>query len=247
MLPVLDPGQNILLGSAVAGQLVGDHDTRRTHLLLQQLAQQAFSGGLVAPALDENIEHEPVLVHRPPEPALHPSDLHCNLIEVPFIAGSRQPAADLVGECLAKFQAPLPYGLMADDDAAGGEDLIDMAQAERKAEIQPDGVADDLGWEAVADIAGWGGRCHRIPLRDPGLPRQARRPGYLIAFAADQVDGARHVAKQGGLSEPMFDPSKYACDTPTASASPCCGMSASLSIGCSWICWAAQGLDYALA
>jgi hypothetical protein len=79
---------------------------------------------------------------------------------------------------------------MADDDAAGGEDLVDMAQAEREAEIEPDSMTDDLGWEAVADIAGRGGRCHRTPLRDPGLPRQARRPGYLIAFAAEQVDDA---------------------------------------------------------
>jgi hypothetical protein len=47
-------GQKALLGSPIAGQLVGDHDARRMHLLLEigWLAQQAFSGGLVAPALD---------------------------------------------------------------------------------------------------------------------------------------------------------------------------------------------------
>jgi hypothetical protein len=27
----------------------------------------------------------------------------------------------------------------------GGEDLNDMVQAERKAEVEPDGMADDLG------------------------------------------------------------------------------------------------------
>jgi hypothetical protein len=35
---------------------------------------------------------------------------------------------------LAELEAPLPDGLMADEDAAGGEDLIDMAQAEWRAE-----------------------------------------------------------------------------------------------------------------
>jgi hypothetical protein len=34
---------------------------------------------------------------------------------------------------------------MADDDATSDEDLIDMAQAQRKAETQPHGEADDLG------------------------------------------------------------------------------------------------------
>src|SRR5215218_9271353 len=34
---------------------------------------------------------------------------------------------------------------MAHVDAAGGQHLFDHAQAERKAEIEPHGVADDLG------------------------------------------------------------------------------------------------------
>src|SRR3712207_4018099 len=41
---------------------------------------------------------------------------------------------------------------------AGGQHLLDHAQAEREAEIQPDGVADDLGWKAVAGIGRLGGR-----------------------------------------------------------------------------------------
>jgi len=56
---------------------------------------------------------------------------------------------------------------MADHDAAGGEDLIDVAQAQGKAEVEPDRVADDLGWKAIAGIAGKGGRCHPGRLRNP--------------------------------------------------------------------------------
>jgi hypothetical protein len=132
MLPVLNAGQQALLGSAVAGQLVGDHDTRWAHLFPEQLAQQAFSGRLIAPALEQNLEHDPVLINGPPEPVLHPGDLHRDLVQMPFVTGSRQPTPDLVGEGLTELETPLPYGLMADDDAACGEDLIDMAQAERK-------------------------------------------------------------------------------------------------------------------
>src|SRR3954453_225391 len=48
---VLDPGHQLLLGGRIARQLVRDHDPRRPSLLLQQLAQQALGGPLVAPAL----------------------------------------------------------------------------------------------------------------------------------------------------------------------------------------------------
>jgi hypothetical protein len=153
MLPMLHPGQQVLLGSRVAGQLVGDHDTRRTHLLLQQLAQQTFSSRLIAPALNQDVEHKPVLIHCPPKPVLHPGNFHRDLVEVPFIASPRQPATDLVGEGLAELETPLPYSLMADRDATGGEDLIDVAQAEWKAKIEPDGMVDDLGRKAIAGVA----------------------------------------------------------------------------------------------
>ena len=84
---------------------------------------------------------------------LHAGNPHRDLIKVPFIAstGSRQLIwlAKAWPNC-----GPLPYGLMADDDAAGGEDLSEMAQAEQKAEIEPDSVVDDLGRKAVAGVAG---------------------------------------------------------------------------------------------
>lgn len=51
-------------------------------------------------------------------------------------------------------------------ECRGGQDLLDVEQAEWKAEIEPDGVADDLAWEAVSDIAGRGRRGHRIQLRN---------------------------------------------------------------------------------
>src|SRR5215213_1707 len=112
---------------------------------------------LVAPALDQDVQHDPVLIHCPPEPVLLPCDLHGNLVEVPCISGTGQPTADLVGNALAELQRPLPYGFVADRDAAR-KDLVHVAQAQGEAEIEPDGIADDLAREAVAGIAGTG-RC----------------------------------------------------------------------------------------
>ena len=56
-------------------------------------------------------------------------------------------------EPLAKLQCPLPHRLVTDHDAAGGQHLLDHSQAQREAEIQPDRVADDLGWKAVTGVS----------------------------------------------------------------------------------------------
>src|SRR3954454_4530731 len=71
-----------------------------------------------------------------------------------FVCGRRLPPLDPVGKVLAELERPLPYGLVADDNATCGQHLLNHAQAERKAEIQPDDVADDLGRKAIAGIAG---------------------------------------------------------------------------------------------
>ena len=67
------------------------------------------------------------------------------LIEMPFVAGAREPTTNLVSELLAKFARPLAHRFVADDDAAGGQQLLDHTQPKREPKIQPDGVADNLG------------------------------------------------------------------------------------------------------
>jgi hypothetical protein len=166
VLSVLDRGHHLAPGRPVARQLVGHHDTRWAGLLFQQLAQQAFGGPCVAPALHQDVQHHPGLVDHAPQPVLHPGDRQHDFVHVPLVPGCRQPAADLVGEHLAELQRPLADSFMADDDAARGQQFIDHPQAEREAEVEPNGMADDLGRETVAGVAGNGGRYH--PARLPG-------------------------------------------------------------------------------
>jgi hypothetical protein len=108
VLSMLDPGHDLPLGRGVAFQLVGDEYTRGSTLLLEELAEQALGGLLVAPALDENIENEAVLVDGTPEPMLLRGEADDDLIEVPFVATARRSPADTVGEFPAEFEAPLP-------------------------------------------------------------------------------------------------------------------------------------------
>src|SRR4051794_6157580 len=149
---VLAPGHQLPLRGGIARQLVRDHDPRRPALALEELAEQALGRSLVAPALDEDVEHEAVLVDGPPQPVLLAGHPDLDLVQVPLVTGTGQPAADLVREPLAELQRPLPHDLVADRNAAGGQHLLDHAPAEREAEVEPDRVADDLGREPVAGV-----------------------------------------------------------------------------------------------
>jgi hypothetical protein len=80
MPAVLDPGHQLPLCRGIARQLVGDQHPRRLVLPPQQLAQQALGGLLVAPALHQHVEHDAVLVDRPPQPVLLAGDGDHHLI-----------------------------------------------------------------------------------------------------------------------------------------------------------------------
>src|SRR5438094_2010521 len=95
---------------------------------------------------------------------------------MPLVAHSRKATTDLIGEALAELARPLPHGFVADDDAARGQQLLHHAQPERKAEIQPHGVADDLGRKPMALVAGGSGGRHSTRL--PTLVSQRNPAGH---------------------------------------------------------------------
>jgi len=176
VLPVLDAGHDLPFRRRVALQLLRDHHPGSPALFLQQLAQQAESGRLVTPALHQDVEHDAVLVDGAPKPLLLARDRHHHLVAVPLVSRRRQPAPDLVGERLPELQSLLPHRLMADEDAACGQQLIHHAQAQGKTKIELHRVADDLGWIAIASVAR-AGRC-RHPARLPQISHisQGGRP-----------------------------------------------------------------------
>src|SRR6478672_1869276 len=77
---------------------------------------------------------------------------------------------------------PLPHGFMADDDATRGQQLLHHAKPEREAEVEPDGMADDLGREAIPGVAGASGYGHPTRLLTPACRRKRGK--------ARQLDGA---------------------------------------------------------
>jgi hypothetical protein len=89
-----------------------------------------------------------MLIDRAPEVMQLAPDADEHLVHVPLIARTGPAALQFVGEHPTEAQAPIADAFVADHDAAGGEDQLNVAQAQAEAVIQPDRVLDHLGREA---------------------------------------------------------------------------------------------------
>ena len=70
-----------------------------------------------------------MLIHRAPQVMLLAVDFEEDFVQVPFVARLRAPPLERVRVSLAELATPLPDRFVADDDAAGREDLFDVAIA----------------------------------------------------------------------------------------------------------------------
>jgi hypothetical protein len=93
-----------------------------------------------------------MLIHRTPGIMQHASDPDEHLIQMPCIPRPRPTAAQPFGKFGTELMAPAPDALVGNQHGTFGEDQLDIAQAEAEHMIQPHGVTDDLGWEAMAMI-----------------------------------------------------------------------------------------------
>src|SRR4029450_9840272 len=158
-LTMFDSGQDLPLGRAIALELIGDNDAWDVLQPLEQLAKEFLGGLLIAPALDQDVEHIIVLVDSAPQVMALPVNREEYLVQVPFVTWLGASTLQLIGVVLPKFQTPLANGLVGHVDAALKQDLLHVAVAQREAIIQPDAMADDLAGEAVILVAfgvsGW--------------------------------------------------------------------------------------------
>jgi len=89
-------------------------------------------------------------VDGPPQVALHTLNADEYLVHVPAISRPRAPPLHAIDEGGGEFPTPPSNRLVGDRDAALGRQQFNITQAEAENMIQPDRVADDLGWEAMA-------------------------------------------------------------------------------------------------
>ena len=131
-----------------------------------------------------------VLVDRSPEVELLPVELDEHLVEVPSVVGTLllpTPKASSVFD--TEPLAPSTDGLVGDLNASFGEQILDITEAEGEPEVEPDGMADDLGRESVSTVAdgcvvhGPDSATSRLKLTVPRRLRQS-----LDSFTVDEVD-----------------------------------------------------------
>jgi hypothetical protein len=159
MLAVLHPRQYLALRGAIAFELIGDEPPWDILTPFEELMEELLGRFFVPPSLHQDIEDGTVLIHGSPQIVTLFSNRDKHLIQVPFVARPRAPTPELIGEMLAEFAAPLADGFVGDDDATDEQEFFHITMAERKTEIQPDGVTDDLPWEPMLFVGirrGWG-------------------------------------------------------------------------------------------
>ncbi len=133
----------------VAAKLVGMDDLWDI-VFPQQSGQEGLRSFSVSVPLKENIEHEAVLVDRPPQPMPEAIDARTDLVQMP--AGT--PTGFLLAKVFSKegseFEAPFAEGFVTDLSAALVEQFPNVSVTQGKAVVQRDRVLDDGHWETVA-------------------------------------------------------------------------------------------------
>jgi hypothetical protein len=143
--PMLSPREHPLDGRHITRQFVRDNYSWLTTSCCEHAPQEGDGRLFVASFLDEDVQHEPILIYRSPQPVLPPADLQLHLVDVPFVGPSRPSPTKLLGVGRAELAAPEADRFITDLDAALAQQLLNVAMAQIEPVVQPDGVADDLG------------------------------------------------------------------------------------------------------
>jgi len=106
----------------------------------------------MAMALDQDIQHIPVLIDGPPEVVPCAVDGEEDFIHMPLIARSRTPASQPIGIDLPKLPAPLAYGFVGQHDTACKYQLFNLSIAQAEAKVEPDTMTDNLRRKPMAPI-----------------------------------------------------------------------------------------------
>ena len=86
------------------------------------------------------------------DPTVLAVDRDEDFIEMPMRISTRVRASEFSGIGQAKLKRPAADRFIRDIDAALGQHILDIAQAQTKAKVQPDRLLDHSGREAMATI-----------------------------------------------------------------------------------------------
>ncbi len=107
----------------------------------------------IAPRLDKDVEDVAVLVDGPPQILPPPLDGHEEFVQVPRVAQPASSAPQPPRVVEPERLTPLADRFVRDRNAALGEEIFHITEAQAEAVIEPHRVTDDLGWKAVSVVA----------------------------------------------------------------------------------------------
>jgi hypothetical protein len=135
------------------------------HVPLQQLAKEVDGRGLVASSLNKHIQPLTLAIDGAPQIHALATDRYDHFIEMPPVVRfvSRKPQVSR--DRRTKLQDPAADGLVADAQASRGQQILDVSVAQGESQIEPNRVANDFGWEAVAGVRN-GAHRHSYPIHN---------------------------------------------------------------------------------
>ena len=142
------------MSDAIAAQTVSDEASRLLFQPMQQALEETLGSCAVPPVLHQDVQHDAMLVHGPPQIVQHAPDADEHLVEASGVSRLRLAPAQPPGKVGAELQAPVPDTFVGHHDAAFRRDQLDVAQAEAEDVIQPDRVADNLRRKPMPGIRG---------------------------------------------------------------------------------------------
>ncbi|EFH80779.1 hypothetical protein Krac_1400 [Ktedonobacter racemifer DSM 44963] len=149
VLPMFDARHDLPLGGCIAGEFVGDNDTRHVLESLQELAKELFGSFFVSSALHQNIEYFAMLVNGTPEIVLLSINFEKHLIQMPLVSWPCAATLQLMSICLTEVEAPLTDCFVGEYDSTLCHELFDITETERKTEVQPHAMTDNHGRKAI--------------------------------------------------------------------------------------------------
>jgi hypothetical protein len=137
---------------SIGAELVGGQQFRGETQFPQELAHQPERRPPVASALNQHIEDLTLMIDGAPQ--VHPpaGDPDHHLVEMPSLARSGTAPPQVSCNHGTEFHHPAPHCFVRYIERALGQELLDVAVAQRKAQIQPDRVLDNRRREAVSAI-----------------------------------------------------------------------------------------------
>ena len=137
-------------GRTVAPELVGHQPPRFLPLTLEQPSEEALCGAPISTWLDEDVDHIAVLVDGTPEILTLALDGDEELVQVPRVTQPPFPPLQTAGIAGTELPTPVADALVGNGDSALRQKVLDVSEDQTEPVIQPDGVADDLGWTPAA-------------------------------------------------------------------------------------------------